>query len=347
MAKKEKLDYSRLLSELRESGPMRLYLLWGEEDYLKEQFFLKLRSIVVNPDTSEFNHRRINGPDIDAGELSGAVDALPFFAERTLVEVRGFDINKCRESAAAALDKICADLPEYCTLVFIMDTAYEPDGRLAAVKNLKKRGRAIEFTTQNFAQLYSWIQRRFKQFNKSIGRPEAEHLIFCSGGLMTRMIPEIEKLASFTQGDFVSKEDIDAVVQRLPEEDVFNMTEKLAQRNFDEAAAIMSGLLEAREHPVMILAMIGQQMRRLYAARLAIDEGLGRDFVSEVCGIRFDFITSKLMSAAKELSLNRLRRAVTLAAGYDYEMKSSGTDDKELLKELFLRIATEMKSDQR
>ncbi len=43
MAKKrgkdeEKLNYSAAVRELKADGPKRLYLLWGPEDYLREQY---------------------------------------------------------------------------------------------------------------------------------------------------------------------------------------------------------------------------------------------------------------------------------------------------------------------
>ena len=43
MAKKEKLDYTALIRQLRAEGPGKLYLLWGEETYLREQFTSELR----------------------------------------------------------------------------------------------------------------------------------------------------------------------------------------------------------------------------------------------------------------------------------------------------------------
>lgn len=46
-------------------------------------------------------------------------------------------------------------------------------------------------------------------------------------------------------------------------------------------------------------AMLGLQMRKLYAARLAIEQELGSKYVMEVCAIKYDYIASKLMTAAR------------------------------------------------
>ena len=89
----------------------------------------------------------------------------------------------------------------------------------------------------------------------------------------------------------------------------------------------------------MMLAVLGRQMRQLYAARLALDKNLGTKYVMEVCAMKYDYIASKLISAARGFTLPQLKRAVELCCDTDYRMKSSGADSRELLKEAVLRIA--------
>ena len=59
----------------------------------------------------------------------------------------------------------------------------------------------------------------------------------------------------------------------------------------------------------------------------------------EVCAIKYDYIASKLMVAARGFSLPQLVRAVELCAEADFKMKSSSIEPRELLKEVVLRIA--------
>ena len=111
-------------------------------------------------------------------------------------------------------------------------------------------------------------------------------------------------------------------------------------REINSALAVLSELLaDKNNEPIAILAVLGRQMRQLYAARLALDKNLGTKYVMEVCSLRFEFIASKLISAARGFTLPQLRRAVELCCETDYRMKSSGTDERELLKEAVLRIA--------
>ena len=93
--------------------------------------------------------------------------------------------------------------------------------------------------------------------------------------------------------------------------------------------------------PIYLLAVLGSQMRRLYAARLAIDQKLGAKYVAECCAIKYDFLVSKLMDSARGFTPEQLKNAVRICAETDEKMKSSGGDSRELLKNAVLSIALE------
>ncbi len=190
---KEATDYSALITELKSSGPARLYMLWGEEDYLRESFFEEIKKLTLDGG-AEFNYHRVNGEHFDVKELSRAVDSMPFMGESTLIEVRNFKVNDIKEDAAENLREIISDIPDYATAVFLLPTGYDPDGRLALIKAIKKTGRAIEFTVQPHSLLTGWIKRRFSAMGKAISSADCERLIFVSGSRMTTLVPEIEKI---------------------------------------------------------------------------------------------------------------------------------------------------------
>ena len=45
--KQEIQDYKVQLRALRQQGPGCLYLLWGREDYLREQYLLQLKKLCI------------------------------------------------------------------------------------------------------------------------------------------------------------------------------------------------------------------------------------------------------------------------------------------------------------
>lgn len=335
-----KLNYKSELSLARSDGPARLYILSGTEDYLREYFLSELKRICLPEGEDSFSYRRLNGPDIDALALREAVDAVPFLSERSFVEIREPDLNNLRETEL--LQEAFSDIPGYCTVVIVLKTDFKPDKRLKLNKILFSLGRNLQFDIQQKDALVRWIVKRFAALGKTIDIEAAQRLIFVSGELMNRLIPEIEKIASFAPQVKVTVADVNAVASRIPEAVIFEMTDAIAGKEYNNALSILSDLLSQKKSdntdPVAMLGMLGVQMRRLYVARLASERELGLKFVMECCGIGYENVARNLMRASKGFTLRQLRWAVDLCAQADYRMKTSGMDSVDLLKETVLRI---------
>lgn len=340
MAKKETLDYGKLKKELNEQGPAAVYLLYGAEEYLREDFVNVLRNKCLPDGADDFSYKKLNQENFSVRAFEDAVDALPFLTERTFVEVRSVDLNRFGESDANRLTKQITDIPDYCTVVFVQDAGYEPDGRKKLIKAIKKHGKDVEFTQQPQTSIIKWVRKRFAAHQKIVSPKTAEFLVNYSGSLMQQLIPEIEKVAAYTRGEEVTIQDIQAVASKSAETAVFELSDKLASKNYDEAAEVMGELLGRKDtEPIMLLALIGNQMRNIYTAKLADVERRDRNYIMEVTGVRFDFLVRKLQDHAKRFSLERLERAVVLCAETDYMMKRSSVEDDDLLKELLVRLA--------
>jgi len=343
MAKKtakgeEKLNYSAEIKRLRQDGPERLYLLWGPEDYLREQYLAELKRICLPEGEDGFSYRRFDGPEVDSYELSQAIDSMPFMSDRTFIELRDIELNKLKDSEG--FNAALSDIPDYCTVAIVQNARFEPDGRLKAVKNLRSLACELKFTSQSQSQLINWIVRRFAAAGKTVELDAAQRLIFIGGDLMSRLIPEIEKIAAYSKGEKVTVQDVEAVGNHIPEAVIFDMTEYISQRKYNTALSVLSELLSDKANePIPMLAMLGVQMRKLYGAKLAIEQGLDSKYVMDVCGIKYEFVAKKLMTAARGFSLKQLEQAVVLCAETDYKMKSGSEDDVQLLKDVVLRIA--------
>ena len=336
--KKEALDYRAVLKELKENGPQRLYLLWGEEDYLIADFIRRLREACSEGGAEDFNVHRLDGqpalPDIEE-----AVNAMPFFGGRTFLELHGFDVNACRDEKFAAL---LGDIPEWCTVVILLPTGALPDGRLNIIKSIKKNGKALEFTAQEKSLLYNWIRRRVESHGKRIGQAAMERLVFLSGNLMNQLIPEIEKICGYAPGEEVTAEDVEALAHHIPEAEAFEMTEHIAGGDFDGAADILTELLAGDQEPMAIFGAIGWQMRRLYAAKVCDVTGKGAAYYRQLTG---DYHPDKTMKLAEKFSLEELAADVRNCAEYLMRTREQGAVLEELdaLKELLIRFAMEGK----
>jgi len=342
MAKTEVKNGSldRLKRDLAEGLPSGLYIFYGEEDYLREYYLEELRKRLTDGPMESFNLQRLQGKGLSVLQLEQAVDCLPMMNERTLIVVRDFDLYKTPEGDREQLIHLLTSLPAYCCLVFCYDVLeYKPDRRTKLYSALSAHVREVRFERQEQNSLVRWIARRFSALGKEISPVDAEYLIFLCGGLMTGLAAEIEKIGAFSKGKRIARTDIDAVTIPVLDANVFRMTDAVLSRNYNTAARLLDELLRMQQPPILILAVLGKQMRQLYSAKLALSEGRGPSYLAELWDMKSTWGVKRMFESARSYSAAWCRRAVILCAQADADMKSGKTDDREVLLSLLPRLA--------
>lgn len=334
----ESKEYKAFIKALSDKAPESCYIFHGEEHYLMDRYLEKLRELIISGGMEDFNHRRFDGRGLTFGEISDAVDMLPVFAERTLVEIRDYDIFKLPENDRRRLISMLSELPEYVCLVFIYDTMeFKPDKRLKDVKEILKYAHEVEFSLQDSEKIVRWICRHVKEGGKSISTQSAEYLSFITGGQMTVLNTEISKLCSYTDGGEITKKEIDACVIPVPDAVTYKMTDAITKGDSSEAVGILSELFRMREPAQKIIFSVSASMRQLLFAKIAQMSGKSAGYLMENFGVRYDFQAKNLMASAKRTDISKCRAAVLLCAETAFAI-NSGADPEEALSELIASI---------
>ncbi|MDD3347137.1 DNA polymerase III subunit delta [Oscillibacter sp.] len=345
-APKSNEAFQKLKADLSAGTPGCAYLFYGEESYLREYYLGELRKGLVPAGFEEFNYHHMEGKDLTVQSLSEMAEAMPMMAERTLIVVTDFDLFKLGEEQREKLIALLDDIPPYCCLVFVYDTVeYKPNKTMKRLwKALSDHVEAVEFRAAESSDLVAWITRRFRALDKEIDRQTAEYLIFTCGGLMTGLVPEISKIAAFAKGKTVTQKEIDAVADPVLSAEVFKLSDAVAQGSYDLAASILGDLLKMQTEPIMILAALGSQLRRIYTARLAIDSGRDKYWLMELWDMKSDYPAKLLLTAAKRTTVGWCADAVVMCQVLDRRMKSEkGIDAVGELKLLLVRLGARRK----
>ena len=338
--------YQKFKADLSAGTVGCAYIFYGEESYLREYYLGELRKKLVPAGFEEFNYHRLEGKDLTVQALTEMAEAMPMLSERTLIVVTDFDIFKLGEEQREKLIALLEDIPPNCCLVFVYDTvAYKPNKTMKKLcKAIGDHVQAVEFRAQDSNDLIAWIARRFRALDKEIDRQTAEYLIFTCGGLMTGLVPEISKIAAYAKGKAITQKDIDDVADPVLSAEVFKLSDAVLQGNYDLAASILGDLLKMQTEPIMILAALGSQLRRIYTARLAIDSGKDKYWLMELWDMKSDYPAKLLLSAAKRTTADWCADAVKMCQVLDRRMKSEkGIDAAGELKLLLVRLGAKRK----
>lgn len=345
-ATKSNEAFQALKADLAAGTARCCYIFYGEESYLREYYLEQLRKTLVPSGFEEFNYHRLEGKDLTVQSLTEMAEAMPMMAERTLIVVTDFDLFKLGEEQREKLLAFLEDIPPYCCVVFVYDTiAYKPNKTMKKLcRALDAHVQSVEFRPADSNDLIAWIARRFRALGKDIDRQTAEYLIFTCGGLMTGLVPEITKIGTYARGKTITQADIDAVADPVLSAEVFRLSDAVLQGNYDKAARILGDLLKMQTEPIMILAALGSQLRRIYTARMAIDSGKDKYWLMELWDMKSDYPAKLLLSAAQKTTADWCGDAVKMCQVLDRRMKSeNGIDAAGELKLLLVRLGARRK----
>ena len=321
----------------------RLYFFHGEETFLLNHYLVQMKKQLLDPLTESFNFHRLNNETFDIRDFADAVENLPMMAENTFVQVDDIDLFKMNEGDRTKMTEILADIPDYCTVVFTYLTAqWKPDKRLKKLwEAVDENGTVVEFAKQDQRDLIAWVTRHFLARQKRISTDLCAYLIDITGGTMTALSGEIDKICAYSGADEIRKTDIDAVTEPVLDAVVFQMTDLLSAGRYDQALAKLQQLLKMQQEPLAILGAVGGHFRRISTARTLLDHGQNASQLQKLCAPIPDFAARKTMDAARRFRPEFCRKAAQLVMETDYRMKTSFDDSERLLELLILQLAQE------
>ncbi len=348
MARKETAvdNLQELKSHIRSKNLAGLYIFHGEEVFLLQHYFDKIKGILIDSLTESFNFHKLNNETFDLQSFVDSVENFPMMAEHTLVHVDEVDLFKLPEGDRSKLAEVLADIPDWCTVIFTYETvAWKPDKRQKKLwEAINAKATVVEFAKQGQRELINWVSRHFLARQKRISNELCAYLIDITGGTMTALSGEIGKICAYSGADEIKKSDIDAVTEPVLDAVVFQMTDLLGQGQYGPALQKLQDLLKMQHEPLSILGAVGGHFRRISAARTLLDHGRNATDLQKLCGIP-DYPARKTMEAARRFSPEFCKRAAELVLETDRKIKTSFDDSQRLLELLLLEMAQEARRD--
>jgi len=345
MAKKQELNtLPELKQQLKNKNLGRLYVFHGEEVFLLNHYLGQIRKQLLDPLTESFNYHRFNHETFAIRDFADAVENLPMMAEFTFVQVDDIDLFKMNEDDRTKMTEILSDIPDYCTVVFTYETvAWKPDKRMKKPWDAVSKGLIVEFTKQDQRDLIAWVTRHFAARKKQISADLCAYLIDITGGTMTALSGEIDKICAYSGADVIKKTDIDAVTEPVLDAVVFQMTDMLSAGRYDQALQKLQQLLKMQQEPIAILGAVGGHFRRIGTARTLLDYGKTASELAKLCSIQ-EYPARKTMDAARKFRPEFCKKAAQLVLEADHKMKTSFDDSERLLELLILQLAQEARN---
>lgn len=212
------------------------YLLFGEDEYRKEDALRHLLDAAVDPGTRDFNLDQRRGSELDAETLASLLAMPPMMAERRAVVIR--DVTALKKDARAALEQYLRSPAADVLLVLTAPADAKAD------KVLWSLTETVESTPLNGSEVPKWIRSRVERLGGTIAPAAVELLQDVVGGDLASLAIEIDKLVAYASGAEIGEDAVSAVVGVHREETLAHLLDAVLARDARQALALIPGVLQ-------------------------------------------------------------------------------------------------------
>ena len=320
---------SELSLTLKRKGLDSLYLVLGEEDYLRDDALATIRAWKTGCDSRKegqdntsfdsddgFTCDMLYGDETDAQEILSRVQEVPFFSDHRLVILKWAD--KLSTKHGEALIPYFQDPSESSTFIL---SASKLDGRTKWVQTLKSKATVIDCAPLFDNQRLGWVKQEATRLGLKLDQDATLLLKDVAAEGLYRVRRELDKLVLFIPtGQMVTGEDVAAVQGAETGASVFDLAGAIAAKNPSQALMIVEKNIEAGEAPLRILGALLWQYRRMWKAKDSLARGINESKVARSLGLS-PYRQGEFFSLVKRFSLSHFAHAWQVFAKTDSSLK--------------------------
>lgn len=326
MAKKEisGMTVADMNKHIKDGAFSKVYLFFGEEEYLKDFYINSITENILHGDT--LNFITFDGK-LNASQLNEACDTIPMFGEKIVILVRNSGIFKLSGDKSAEFDFINYLTDDVCLIFRESDI----DRRNKVYKTVSDTGIVFECSRQPENMIGKILARHADKLGCRITVDAVSLLIAGIGDDLLRLIGEVKKLALYVgEGGEIDEPAVRNVCALSVSATVFNLTDSLADNDREKSYKFLQTLLDDRVEPRYIFSMISNNYIRLYDTKQLLEKGVPQNEIAKRLGV-VDFVAKKLCRQCKSCSLAYLKDKVNLCAELDMDSKSGRIDEITML----------------
>ncbi|MDE7268626.1 MAG: DNA polymerase III subunit delta [Lachnospiraceae bacterium] len=312
----------RIAQDIKSGEFAHIYLLYGEEAYLRKQYRDNLKKALVPADDT-MNCSIYAGKEINVNEIIDLAGTMPFFAERRVIVVENSGLFK--SGSNDRLVELLKDMPQTSYMIFVEE---EVDKRGKLYKSVTANGYAALCEMQDEATLKKWIMGLLKRENKMITADALSLLLDKTGANMENIKREVEKLVCYKYFDEgITAEDVEELCTVQIQNRIFDMVEAVAAKNQKTALALYYDLLALKEAPMKILALIARQFHMLLQVREMKQKGYPENEIAQKTGLNPYYLKKKYIPQAAQFQLPRLEAALRACVDAEERVKTGKMPD--------------------
>lgn len=320
---------------IEEGSFSRLYLLFGEEPYLVNQYKKDLISALTN-EGDTMNFTTYSADSFDMNSVMSDALTMPFLAEHRVVLVENsgiFDLSD--PDFLSNLEQ----MPDTNVIIF---SEQKVNKTKKAYQHTKKNELAtcLEFNMPDMQTLTKWILGILSEDNIKV-RATVPDKFFDSYGEDKNMYllkNEATKLHDYCmeKGTIVD-EDVELLCSNSVEDKIFDMCRFISEKNAASAISLYNDLVSIKTSPMIIISLIARQYNLLAQVKQMQDDGLSVKDISDKLKMN-DYSIRQLMRICKNYTKREIIHSIDICYDLRLSIMNGTLTDKNAAEQLIVRL---------
>lgn len=330
----KKNDIAELKAQLKEQKLQKLYIFYGEEEYLKEFYIKKIEELVPDAGLEEFNRILISG-SVNYDIYDDAWEGMPMMTDKRILMIRDSNIFTTRRSGNIVppnenQKEFWAEkfkhLADDTVVIFCEKNV---DARSALFKTASKSGFTVKCEYLSVADLKTWVIKRALQEKIKIDDKTAEYLVSVIDPGLNNLEHELGKLINYCDG-IIYKTDVDKVVSKALQVQIFDITDGITEGNAQKVFSIINNMKTQKESAFGTLYLIYANVEKLLRLKLS---GVTNKAEAAKLLSTSPWLADKYVKSASAFDTATLTRMVMRVPEIDYEIKNGVMTDWQALEQ--------------
>lgn len=323
-------------SQVASQALLPAYLVVGEDELKRQTVVERLRRRVADGGDLEFNHDVFDAEELEAAQVVGACNTMPFMASVRLVEVNGAD--KLRKADSEALIDYLKS-PSPTSVLCLVAEKLAKNTRLYKAVAAGGKQAVIPCEPKKRAEMPAMVRQMAVTHGVTFTDRAAQKLLELVGENTVRLDAEIRKIAlAHSSRDAVTDRDVESMVVRVAEPKPWDLVDAMAERSLPNCLRVL-GFMDTAS-PFSLLALCMKRIRELVCVRSLLDRGEEGN-IAAALGLngKRAWLAKSYVANARRFTAVELQRVVIAARDTELAMKS-GTDPKSALVDWLILVCT-------
>ena len=331
------MEQKKLWDNLQKGILERLYLLYGEEEYLVGFYAMQIEEMAKKAQEEPFYKDTFDG-GTPASEIILAANTVPFLPGRRFILVRDSKLFAAgRKNDSELLADFLPNIPPDTIIVFMES---DVDRRLRLFKKATEVGCVVNNEKQTADALHKWLARQAKSKGLALPASVAALVVSICGTSMTRLFFEMEKLTAYALNKgTITPSDVHEICAPTLEARIFALTKAMGLRDAPGTLSHYRTMVLLKESPLMVLTMVVRQLRLILLYKLASEKNIPRQKLAAELKVR-DFVLNELSVQGKNFTKEKLLQLLRDCLETDVKIKTGLVGDVIGVEMLLVKIAS-------